>query len=257
MQLSRDQINSLGERAISRQARALSTKIDRRLGLEKSSSASDRVSCLASIVVDEEKTEYVRSAFPEVELGFLTKLLCQALAKGWTYDEQAVAALMYAAPLLGALWFLDARWVEQNDIQQCDLGDAASLVDFACSRLGLPFQQAWQRRRELKASLLHCAAHELKEDFSKDALQFVTSVVFKNADIEADAKDISDFLKRVRQTIDPLVVSDRHLQSACIAGDLIYGIGRSSRILAAIPKEGNLFTQIETIRKAIETHGRF
>ena len=262
LQISRQQAGELSDDVVRRHALTLTRQTDAQLITAApmpadAPPAAARLSALHAVLRSDldAKTGPV-AKYLAVDLDHCAGQLALALQAGAASREPAAAALMSAAAALGARWLGDERLCiartdaedDEDDEDDGDAGDSAAdavwaqpeprepeeLRQWAEASWSGRFQLAARRGRALQVPTRYALRRAIEHGFTAESLRSVADAVFEPAEVDA----LTRFLTEERELIagaglDSRSLGDRRVESLCIAGDLVFGLGRLVRLARA------------------------
>ncbi len=246
MQLTLRQVAALSSDRVRRHGVDLSRDVDARLnaadGPPTDTTPAGRLARLAAVRASRAASLHraagAAARWLQVDADHAARLWERALRSGAPWREAQAAAHLDAAAALGAAWFADERLrPPPADLPLADPlrslhfvlpdVDAEAAGRWVAAHWSSPFRDAARRAEAFMPGACYALRRALDDDFAKDSVRAIAAAVF--------TKDQATALQRhalaERAMVASLPQTTPRLESACLAGGLVFGVGRCVRLI--------------------------
>jgi hypothetical protein len=269
MQISQSQMQEM--HALWTQDRALQwqRRVDAAVPRALAASPAARLAALADAVISDIRSQAPLApldAFLAVDVRQTADWLQAGLAAGVSYREIRAAALLLGAAALGALWFVDDRLLPTDQLLAPG-GESPrpEMLGRSPARLmaapqGARFREARTRERQLRPGLRLALQQALEGGLTPELARTLLVAAFDEGDLEdsvaeerpASAAASERFMTNERSLLAQAGIAERDLQTLCMAGDLVLGLGRCARLLSGQGAELAGQSRVDWLRGAID-----
>ena len=223
-------------------------RIDAHLAGQGAGDAQARLAAAAALVLQDLALPQPLAGWVGAELAQTREWLSLALQAGAAWRDARGAALLQAGVGLGALWFIDPRLLPPERTLPVRDSLAGTVAELMCQPMATPYGMAVRMDEAIR---VRCgptlqaamkAARERGPGALAAPLRNLQRLVFARAsddgqdEAEETPTEASEaaqaFMRREQLLLEQVGVKDAALAQACVAGDLVLGLGRCVRLVA-------------------------